>query len=109
MVMCDVSAFHTPYFASVNRPVDIFVPSIKKVNLFFFVQVVFQERIANRRETEYTRLKKEREDRINEVIASRKREREIKRKLFFYLKSEEERLTKEREEEEARKREGTAH
>lgn len=36
----------------------------------------------------------------------RRREREIKRKLLYYLKSEEERLTREREEEEARKREG---
>nr|AIZ68197.1 eukaryotic translation initiation factor 3 subunit A-like protein [Albuca bracteata] len=68
-------------------------------------KIIFQERIVSHREAEYSRLKKEREDRINQVVASRKREREIRRKLYFYLKSEEERLIKQREEEEARKRE----
>ena len=70
------------------------------------LQAIFQDRIVSHREEEYNRLKKEREDRINQLAAMRKREREIKRKLLFYIKSEEERLTKLREEEEARKREG---
>nr|XP_029120494.1 eukaryotic translation initiation factor 3 subunit A isoform X2 [Elaeis guineensis] len=68
-------------------------------------KAIFQDRIVSHREEEYNRLKKEREDRINQLAAMRKREREIKRKLLFYIKSEEERLTKLREEEEARKRE----
>ncbi|THU67772.1 hypothetical protein C4D60_Mb05t28220 [Musa balbisiana] len=66
---------------------------------------IFQQRIVNCRETEYNRLKKEREDKINQLIALRKHERETKRKMLFYLKSEEERLTRLREEEEARKHE----
>ncbi|URE22562.1 hypothetical protein MUK42_17725 [Musa troglodytarum] len=49
--------------------------------------------------------KKEREDKINQLVAMRKREREFKRKLFFYLKYEEEQLTRLREEVEARKHE----
>ncbi|URE02683.1 hypothetical protein MUK42_19217 [Musa troglodytarum] len=68
-------------------------------------KVIFQQRIVNCRETEYNRLKKEREDTINQLIALRKHERETKRKMLFYLKSEEERLTRLREEEEARKHE----
>lgn len=60
----------------------------------------------NCREAEYNRLKKEREDKINQLVAMRKCEREFKRKLLFYLKSEDERLTRLREEEEARKHEG---
>ncbi|KAL5981079.1 hypothetical protein ACLOJK_028999 [Asimina triloba] len=64
-----------------------------------------KSRITSRREEEYNRLKKEREDRIRQLIAMRKQEMDKKRKLLFYIKSEEERLTKLREEEEARKRE----
>lgn len=60
----------------------------------------------NCREAEYNRLKKEREDKINQLVAMRKCEREFKRKLLFYLKSEEVRLTRLREEEEVRKHEG---
>ncbi|URD75812.1 hypothetical protein MUK42_10299 [Musa troglodytarum] len=68
-------------------------------------KVIFQKKIVDHREMEYNRLKKEKEDRINQIIAARKNEREMKRKMLFYLKSEEERLTRLREEEEARKRE----
>ncbi|KAM0934722.1 putative proteasome component (PCI) domain, eukaryotic translation initiation factor 3 subunit A [Dioscorea sansibarensis] len=68
-------------------------------------KIIFQNKIVSRREAEYSRLKKEREERINQLVAMKKREREIKRKLLFYLKSEEERLTKLQEEEEARKHE----
>ena len=70
------------------------------------LQVIFQQKIVDHRELEYNRLKKEKEDRINQIVAARKHEREMKRKMLFYLKSEEERLTRLREEEEARKREG---
>ncbi|KAJ0968622.1 hypothetical protein J5N97_025539 [Dioscorea zingiberensis] len=68
-------------------------------------KIIFQNKIVSRREVEYNRMNKEKEERINQLVAMRKREREIKRKLLYYLKSEEERLTKVREEEEARKRE----
>nr|CAD1832102.1 unnamed protein product [Ananas comosus var. bracteatus] len=66
---------------------------------------ILQEGIASRREAEFNRLKKEREDRINQLIAMRKQEREKKRKLLYFIKSENERLTKLHEEEERRKHE----
>ena len=59
-----------------------------------------------RREAEFGRLKKERDERINQLISSRKRERETVRKLMYYLNLEEQRIERQREEEEARKREG---
>ncbi|KAG2587289.1 hypothetical protein PVAP13_5NG132100 [Panicum virgatum] len=65
----------------------------------------FQERIVQRREAEFGRLKKERDERINQLISSRKRERETVRKLMYYLNLEEQRIERLREEEEARKRE----
>ncbi|CAO2204881.1 unnamed protein product [Urochloa humidicola] len=65
----------------------------------------FQERIVQRREAEFGRLKKERDDRVIQLISSRKREREMVRKLMYYLNLEEQRIEREREEEEARKRE----
>ncbi|KAM7531830.1 hypothetical protein LguiB_035240 [Lonicera macranthoides] len=65
---------------------------------------LFQEIVVNRREAEFNRLKKEREDRTNQIIQSRKFERETRRKMIFYLKVEEERLKKLREEEEVRQR-----
>ncbi|KAL6627533.1 hypothetical protein ACP70R_031259 [Stipagrostis hirtigluma subsp. patula] len=65
----------------------------------------FQERIVQRRESEYNHLKKERDERISQLIASRKRERETVRKLMYYLNLEEQRIERLREEEEARKRE----
>lgn len=71
-----------------------------------FLQNILQEGIASRREAEFNRLKKEREDRISQLIAMRKQEREKKRKLLYFIKSENERLTKLREEEERRKHEG---
>lgn len=58
------------------------------------------------RQAEFNRLRAEREERINQIIQSRKQEREAKRKMLFYLRSEEERMKKAREEEEAHKREG---
>ncbi|XP_037462877.1 eukaryotic translation initiation factor 3 subunit A-like [Triticum dicoccoides] len=65
----------------------------------------FQERIIQRREAEFSSLRKEREERISQLISSRKRERETVRKLMYYLNMEEQRIQRVREEEEARKRE----
>ncbi|KAF0918346.1 hypothetical protein E2562_023517 [Oryza meyeriana var. granulata] len=66
---------------------------------------IFQERIVQRREAEFSRLKKERDERTSQLISSRKRERDTVRKLMYYLNLEEQRLERRREEEEARKRE----
>lgn len=44
---------------------------------------------------------------MNQIIQSRKFERETRRKMIFYLEIEEERLKKLREEEEARQRQGS--
>ncbi|KAF7106320.1 hypothetical protein CFC21_107058 [Triticum aestivum] len=65
----------------------------------------FQERIVQRREAEFSSLRKEREERISQLISSRKRERETVRKLMYYLNMEEQRIQRVREEEEARERE----
>ncbi|KAD4179657.1 hypothetical protein R6Q59_032001 [Mikania micrantha] len=64
----------------------------------------FQERVVTRRQAEYNRLRAEREERLSQVLKARKEEREIKRKMLYFLRTEEERLTRLREEEEARKR-----
>ncbi|KAF8403981.1 hypothetical protein HHK36_012091 [Tetracentron sinense] len=69
-------------------------------------KMIFQERVISRREAEFNRLNKEREERISQLIEIRRQERETKRKMIFYLRSEEERLKKLHEEEEVRKREG---
>ncbi|GJN05987.1 hypothetical protein PR202_ga23668 [Eleusine coracana subsp. coracana] len=65
----------------------------------------FQDRIIQRREAEFSHLKKERDERINQLISSRKRERETVRKLMHYLNMEEQRILKIREDEEAKKHE----
>ncbi|KAK6145043.1 hypothetical protein DH2020_021863 [Rehmannia glutinosa] len=64
---------------------------------------IFQERVVYHRRAEYERLKEEREERINQIIQSRKQEREAKRKMIYFLRSEDERQQRLREEEEARK------
>ncbi|GFP84864.1 eukaryotic translation initiation factor 3 subunit a [Phtheirospermum japonicum] len=64
---------------------------------------IFQERVLNRRRAEFDRHREEREESLNQIIQSRKQEREAKRKLIFFLRSEEERQKRLREEEEARK------
>lgn len=69
-------------------------------------QEIYQERVVSHRQAEFNRLKHEREERISRILQSRRQEREKIRKLKFYLKLEEERQQKLREEEEARKREG---
>ncbi|XP_068638021.1 eukaryotic translation initiation factor 3 subunit A-like [Aristolochia californica] len=65
----------------------------------------FQDKIVRQREAEHNRLVNEREERLSRLSEARRQERERKRKLIFYLKTEEERLTKLHEEEEARKHE----
>lgn len=74
--------------------------------LDLFVQEIFQERVVSRREEEFTRLRREREERLSQILQSRRQEREKLRKLKFYLSSEEERQRKLQEQEEARKLEG---
>lgn len=66
---------------------------------------IFQERVMNRRQAEFNRMRMEREERMKQILNSRRQERDAKRKMMFYLRSEEERLKKLQEEEEARKRE----
>ncbi|KAL0405093.1 UNVERIFIED_CONTAM: Eukaryotic translation initiation factor 3 subunit A [Sesamum latifolium] len=64
---------------------------------------IFQEKVLSRRKSEYDRLKEEREEKIHQVIQARKQERDAKRKMIYFLRSEEERQKRLREEEEARK------
>lgn len=71
------------------------------------VQNMFEERVLNCRKAERDRLRQEREETISNIIQSRKQERETKRKLIYFLRSEEERQRRLREEEEARRLEGT--
>ncbi|KAM1549307.1 hypothetical protein ACFX1Z_010380 [Malus domestica] len=68
-------------------------------------KTIFQERVLHRRHEEYERRRAEREEQISQLIWARKQERDAKRKKIFFVRSEEERLRKLREEEEARKRE----
>ncbi|GKV07478.1 hypothetical protein SLEP1_g19253 [Rubroshorea leprosula] len=66
---------------------------------------IFQENVIIRRQSEFDRRRAEREERINQILEAREQEREVKRKKIFFVRSEEERLRKLHEEEEARKRE----
>ncbi|NP_001311594.1 eukaryotic translation initiation factor 3 subunit A [Nicotiana tabacum] len=66
---------------------------------------ILQEKVVSSREAEFTRMKRERQERISQIIQSRKQEREARRKMIFFLRSEEERQKRLQEEEEARKRE----
>lgn len=66
-----------------------------------------RQKINERRKAEFGQVMKEREDRINQKISMRKMERDRMRKLIYFVTSEEERITRLRQEEEARKREGT--
>ncbi|OVA13491.1 Proteasome component (PCI) domain [Macleaya cordata] len=68
-------------------------------------KMIFQNKIVSRRESEFNRLKMEREERISQLLQFRRQEREAKRKMIFYLRSEEERQKKLQEEEAARKQE----
>lgn len=69
-------------------------------------QNVFHNQVVSRREGEFERLKREREERVAEVRAIRKQEREMRRKMEHYRRQEAARLIKLKEEEEGRKREG---
>lgn len=73
---------------------------------YAFSQKIFQEKVMSRRQSEFERLRQEREEHIQQIRQARRQEREAKRKMIFYLRSEEERLNRLREEEESRKREG---
>lgn len=74
--------------------------------MWLALQEIYQEKVVSHRQTEFNRLRREREERISRILQSRRQEREKMRKLKFYLKLEEEKQQKLREEEEARKREG---
>ncbi|KAM5561094.1 hypothetical protein ABKV19_021947 [Rosa sericea] len=68
-------------------------------------KTIFQERVMHRRQAEFERRRAEREEQISRMIQARKLEKEAMRKKIFYVRSEEERLKKLHEEEEARKHE----
>nr|GMD03867.1 eukaryotic translation initiation factor 3 subunit A-like [Ipomoea batatas]GME13694.1 eukaryotic translation initiation factor 3 subunit A-like [Ipomoea batatas] len=66
---------------------------------------IFEATVVSHREAEFNRLRRERQERMNQIIEARKQQREASRKMIFFLRSEEERLKKLHEEEEARKHE----
>ncbi|KAF6174966.1 hypothetical protein GIB67_026454 [Kingdonia uniflora] len=68
-------------------------------------KIIFKNGIVNRREADFARLKMEREERVSQLLRARREEREAKRKMLFYLRSEEARKMKQEEEERARKQE----
>ena len=67
------------------------------------MQNIFQDQVASRREGEFQRLKREREERLAELRAIRKHENVMRRKLEYYRRQKEARLIKLKEEEEAHK------
>jgi translation initiation factor 3 subunit A len=69
-------------------------------------QDIFQLQVVGRRQGEFERLKRLREERLAEERALRSQEREVRRKKEYYKREEELRLLKIQEEEETRKREG---
>lgn len=77
----------------------------RRLGRMFENKRIFQGGVVSRRQAEFSRLTQERQDRINQIIQSRKKEREAKRKMMYYLRSQEEKLRKQREEEEARRHE----
>ncbi|CAM8945968.1 unnamed protein product [Rhodiola kirilowii] len=66
---------------------------------------IFQERVLNRRQSEYNRVRAEAREQMRQVKKAQKEARDTRRKLLYYLRGEEERQIRVREEEEARKRE----
>ncbi|KAI3960776.1 hypothetical protein MKW98_026168 [Papaver atlanticum] len=66
---------------------------------------ILQDRIVSRRQSEFDRLKRERDERIAQRLQDNREKREKQRKLIFYLRSEEERQKKLEEEEALRKQE----
>lgn len=74
--------------------------------LAWMFQDIFQLQVVGRRQGEFERLKRLREERLAEERALRSQEREVRRKKEYYKREEELRLLKIQEEEETRKREG---
>ncbi|KAJ8533950.1 hypothetical protein K7X08_007274 [Anisodus acutangulus] len=68
-------------------------------------KIIFQERVVSRREAEFNSLKQERQERINQIIQTRKQDRDTRRKLIYFLRTQEEQQKRLQEEEAARKRE----
>ncbi|KAK6778627.1 hypothetical protein RDI58_025345 [Solanum bulbocastanum] len=66
---------------------------------------IFQERLVGCREAEFNSMKQERQERINQIIQTRKQDRDTRRKLIFFLQKEEEQQKRLQEEEDARKHE----
>ncbi|KAI3944953.1 hypothetical protein MKW92_051050 [Papaver armeniacum] len=64
---------------------------------------ILQARIVSRRQSEFDRLQRERDERIAQLLQDHREIREKKRKLIFYLRSEEERQKKLAKEEALRK------
>ncbi|KAI3949498.1 hypothetical protein MKW92_024906 [Papaver armeniacum] len=64
---------------------------------------ILQARIVSRRQSEFDRLQRERDERIAQMLQDRREIRDKKRKLIFYLRSEEDRQKKLAEEEALRK------
>lgn len=60
----------------------------------------------SRRQDEFVKLKRERDERVTELKQIRRQERERRRKMEYYRRQEEVRLVKLRDEEAARKRQG---
>ena len=79
------------------------------IELFGFVlimQNIFQNQVVNHHQGEFERLKREWEERLVELRAFQKQKRDMHRKMEYYRRQKEARLTKLKEEEEARKHEG---
>jgi hypothetical protein len=76
--------------------------------LYFILQDAMRQKINERRQAEIGQVMQERNDRIKQRVAMRKMERNRMCKLIYFVTSEEERITRLRQEEEARKREGTS-
>ncbi|RZC89102.1 hypothetical protein C5167_030798 [Papaver somniferum] len=64
---------------------------------------ILQARIVSRRQSEFDRLQRERDERIAQLLQDHREIRDKQRKLIFYLRSEEERQKKLAEEEALRK------
>jgi len=75
-------------------------------DLILWEQNLFQQQVVSRREGEFERLRRLREERLAEERSLRSQEREVRRKKEYYRRQEEARLLKIHEEEEARKLEG---
>lgn len=76
------------------------------LRLPWMLQVIFQDRVLRHRQSEYDRLRAQREEQIRLELQTRKQQREIKRKKIYFLMEEEKRCQRILEEEEARKHEG---